>query len=182
MRVNLAGQRRFRHRPGNVVHQTAFLEQKHRRDGHDLVLSASSGFSSTLTRKIFRRPSYSAAISSKTGSLVLQGPHQEAQKSTRTGNCSSMICYLNSVSPIAGTLAMISPRNLLLRISLYPCPAFYNDLIWGKQFSSESHLRRSQKSTGKNNYYPNYSTNKNFVAFPGIMLFNYVLFSLQISF
>ena len=32
-----------------------------------------------------KRPSLSFAISSRTGAIILQGPHHEAQKSTRTG-------------------------------------------------------------------------------------------------
>src|SRR6266496_550242 len=34
---------------------------------------------------IVRRPSYFLPISSSTGATILQGPHQSAQKSTRTG-------------------------------------------------------------------------------------------------
>ena len=41
--------------------------------------------SSTLTFATVMRPSYSFAISSKTGERVLQGPHHSAQKSTKTG-------------------------------------------------------------------------------------------------
>ena len=42
-------------------------------------------FSSTLIFAIVMRPSYSFAISSKTGARVLHGPHHSAQKSTKTG-------------------------------------------------------------------------------------------------
>ena len=42
-------------------------------------------FSSTLTFAIVMRPSYSFAISSRTGARALHGPHHSAQKSTKTG-------------------------------------------------------------------------------------------------
>ncbi len=38
-----------------------------------------------LTLPIFTLPSYSAASSSSTGAIILQGPHHSAQKSTTTG-------------------------------------------------------------------------------------------------
>src|SRR6185437_1121012 len=46
---------------------------------------ASAGFSSTLTLTTFRAPARSAASCASTGSTILHGPHQGAQKSTRTG-------------------------------------------------------------------------------------------------
>ena len=44
-------------------------------------------FSSTLTFAIVMRPSYSFAISSRTGARVLHGPHHSAQKSTKNRLC-----------------------------------------------------------------------------------------------
>ncbi len=46
------------------------------------------GFSSTLSLAILTAPPYLTARSSMTGSMVLQGPHQGAQQSTRTEQAS----------------------------------------------------------------------------------------------
>ena len=43
------------------------------------------GLSSTLSFAIWSLPPCSAAISSSTGAIMLQGPHHSAQKSTSTG-------------------------------------------------------------------------------------------------
>ena len=48
-------------------------------------LGGISVFSSTLTFAMVIRPSYSFAISSRTGERTLHGPHHSAQKSTKTG-------------------------------------------------------------------------------------------------
>ena len=48
-------------------------------------LTAISLLSSTLILTILIFPSLSLDISSKVGARALQGPHQGAQKSTRTG-------------------------------------------------------------------------------------------------
>ena len=47
---------------------------------------ARSGASSTLTLAIRMDPACSAAISSRIGAIILQGPHHSAQKSTSTGS------------------------------------------------------------------------------------------------
>jgi len=46
---------------------------------------AVAGLWSTSSLTILALPSYSAASSSTVGAIVRQGPHQTAQKSTRTG-------------------------------------------------------------------------------------------------
>lgn len=43
------------------------------------------GFSSVFNFPIFTRPAYSEANSSMIGAIILHGPHQGAQQSTRTG-------------------------------------------------------------------------------------------------
>src|SRR5262249_10829651 len=48
-------------------------------------LLAASGFSSTSSLTTLSLPAYSLAISSRAGAIARQGPHQGAQKSTRTG-------------------------------------------------------------------------------------------------
>ena len=57
---------------------------------------------SVFTLAIFNLPSISPARSSKTGPIMIQGPHHGAQKSTRTGNSDSRIsfakfCFVTSI-------------------------------------------------------------------------------------
>src|SRR5690606_20618725 len=62
--------------------------------------SAVARFSSTLTLAIFTLPAYSSASSSRAGAIILQGPHQGAQKSTSTGSedCSTLASKSASVA------------------------------------------------------------------------------------
>src|SRR6185369_509596 len=46
---------------------------------------AVAGLASTSSLATVREPAFSPAISSRTGATILHGPHQVAQKSTRTG-------------------------------------------------------------------------------------------------
>ena len=56
--------------------------------------SAASGCcSSTLTLPIFTLPSYSSASSSRSGAIILHGPHHSAQKSTSTGVGDCKTCW-----------------------------------------------------------------------------------------
>ena len=50
-------------------------------DGQDLAGQAQTGTGKTAAflLAIFTRPSYSPAISSRTGAIILQGPHHSAQ-------------------------------------------------------------------------------------------------------
>src|SRR5688500_16971864 len=50
-----------------------------------LYFGAVTGLASTSSLTIFNLPAYSSANSSRTGAIILQGPHHCAQKSTRTG-------------------------------------------------------------------------------------------------
>ena len=60
--------------------------------------AAVSRLASTSTLQTFNRPSYSSAISSSTGAIILHGPHQLAQKSTRTGSLASKTSALKLAS------------------------------------------------------------------------------------
>src|SRR4051812_48392719 len=67
---------------------------------------AISGFSSTLSLVIVSWSPSSAAISSSTGAIILQGPHHSAQKSTSTGadeplTASSNVAVVRWVMPWA---------------------------------------------------------------------------------
>src|SRR5690606_3804610 len=50
-----------------------------------LYFGAVAGLASTSILQTFSLPAYSSASSSRTGAIILQGPHQVAQKSTSTG-------------------------------------------------------------------------------------------------
>src|SRR5690554_1009981 len=50
-----------------------------------LYLGAVASFSSIFNLAILTLPAYSSASTSSTGAIILQGPHQAAQKSTSTG-------------------------------------------------------------------------------------------------
>src|SRR4051812_30788080 len=57
---------------------------------------------------------FSAAISSSTGATILHGPHQVAQKSTRTGVLLDSTSAENE-SSVTATVALVSLMGLLLR-------------------------------------------------------------------
>src|SRR6266567_7302943 len=67
------------------------------------------GFSSTSTLAILSSPSFSPAISSRTGAIILQGPHQVAQKSTSTGvsDCKTSVSKVRSET-VKGLIPMNS--------------------------------------------------------------------------
>ena len=67
-------------------------------------LAAVTGFSSTLTLQILTRPLYSSASSSMIGPTARQGPHQGAQKSTRTGIFDFSTAELNVASVICSAI------------------------------------------------------------------------------
>ena len=75
-------------------------------------LGGISKFSSTLTFAMVMRPSYSFAISSKTGERALHGPHHSAQKSTKTG-CVEVI---TSAAKEASLTTLIYLRRSFCRI------------------------------------------------------------------
>src|SRR5437867_2391270 len=50
-----------------------------------LYLNERLWFSSTFTFPILTAPAFSRATSSRSGAIILQGPHHSAQKSTITG-------------------------------------------------------------------------------------------------
>src|SRR4051794_38986202 len=73
------------------------------------------GFASTSSLAMVSLPAYSSAICSSTGAIVLQGPHQSAQKSTRTGvslarTCSSKVASVTVMG--AFTVTLDSPLGL----------------------------------------------------------------------
>src|SRR5688500_10622659 len=77
------------------------------------------GFSSTSTLTTFSFPCCSDAISSTIGATILQGPHQAAQKSTRTGSVeeSTSAWKLVSVTGLAAPAIRVSPPvRLAIRI------------------------------------------------------------------
>src|SRR5260221_7376132 len=59
-----------------------------------------SGFSSMLSLATVTLPVISAAISSRAGAIILQGPHHSAQKSTRTGPGARSTSASNELSVI----------------------------------------------------------------------------------
>ena len=98
-----------------------------------------SGLSSTFTFTIFTRPSYSLAISSRTGPIARQGPHQGAQKSTRAGQSDfldkgikrvvigmdyiffvSHLSLLTSVISFAQGFFLMIKRSHPMRLDIYP--------------------------------------------------------------
>jgi hypothetical protein len=58
------------------------------------------GFSSMLSLAIRTLSWYSAAISSRMGAIILQGPHHSAQKSSRTGLSDFSTSWLNVASVV----------------------------------------------------------------------------------
>src|SRR4029078_11172805 len=66
--------------------------------------AAAFGFSSVLSLTI-RRSSRSGAISSRTGPITRQGPHQGAQKTKRNGRTDSMTSAWKLVSVTSGSAA-----------------------------------------------------------------------------
>src|SRR6266545_5646092 len=59
-------------------------------------LPAISGFSSVLSFITLTLPAYSVANSSMTGATIWQGPHQTAQKSTKT-TCADFITWASQL-------------------------------------------------------------------------------------
>jgi len=74
-------------------------------------LAGVCSFSSILILTTFRRPSNSAATSSKIGAIILHGPHQGAQKSNNTGTSDCKTSRSKSASPVCtiNSLLMIYP-------------------------------------------------------------------------
>src|SRR5437868_1324020 len=72
-----------------------------------LYLPATSPSSSTLTLRTLTRPAYSLASASTCGAIILQGPHQTAQKSTRTGRFDFSTCSSNSEVVTAVALLIV---------------------------------------------------------------------------
>src|SRR5690606_26357462 len=68
------------------------------------------GLSSMLILAMVTRPSISAAISSRAGAIILQGPHHSAQKSTRTGP----EAFKTSCSKVPSLVALVLMQT-------YPC-------------------------------------------------------------
>src|SRR3546814_5686317 len=68
------------------------------------------GLSSMLILATVTRPPISAAISSKAGAIILQGPHHSAQKSTRTGP----EAFKTSCSKVPSLVALVLMET-------YPC-------------------------------------------------------------
>src|SRR5579884_446786 len=85
---------------------------------------ASSGSSSTFTFKTLTRPAYSSASASTWGAIILQGPHQTAQKSTSTGTDDCRTCSSKSLEVTAAALLIVS--NLRIRNSSF---AFWDSLL-----------------------------------------------------
>src|SRR4030043_1544183 len=59
---------------------------------------AHSGFSSVFTFATIILPAFSLAIFSRVGAIILQGPHQGAQKSTITGTLELNTVFSNAAS------------------------------------------------------------------------------------
>src|SRR5579862_7400882 len=70
-------------------------------------------------------PACSAAISSRTGAIILHGPHHSAQKSTSTGTSAALTCSSNVLSSRATIVSLISTSRFLreLGTATSPCPA-----------------------------------------------------------
>src|SRR5262249_26473698 len=63
------------------------------------------GFLSTSTRTTFNLPLYSPEIWSTTGPYMRQGPHQVAQKSTKTGTWEDITSFWKESSVTSATAA-----------------------------------------------------------------------------
>src|SRR5690242_16517945 len=70
------------------------------------------GFSSMLIFATVTLPFMSAAISSRKGAIILQGPHHSAQKSTRTGFAARSTSASNELSVTLVVALMIPPRRM----------------------------------------------------------------------
>src|SRR5436309_5499964 len=77
-----------------------------------LYLTERLWFSSTLTFATLTASAFSRAISSSSGAIILQGPHQSAQKSTITGLslCITSRSKLDSSRLITAELSMASRK------------------------------------------------------------------------
>src|SRR5690349_11148183 len=64
------------------------------------------GLASTSIFATVSAPAFSAAISSRTGAIILHGPHQDAQKSTRTGVLLERTSCENE-SSVTATVALV---------------------------------------------------------------------------
>src|SRR5712664_1735246 len=74
------------------------------------------GFSSTLSLATRTRPAISAASSSMTGAIILQGPHHAAHASTRTGTGERSTSAENVASvTVTGRVSMDTGRDVLQR-------------------------------------------------------------------
>src|SRR5262245_32868389 len=74
---------------------------------------------SMLTLPILTRPSYSSASSSRTGAIILQGPHHSAQKSTRIGVDDSSTSF-EKLSCVK--LTIFKPAITVRIVPSYPLP------------------------------------------------------------
>src|SRR5207247_10139713 len=68
-------------------------------------------FSSTLTFATLNVPTFSRAISSSSGAIILHGPHHSAQKSTMTG----LSCRVTSRSKLDSLRLIIVELSMALR-------------------------------------------------------------------
>src|SRR5262249_12753990 len=95
------------------------------------------GLSSTLSFATLTLPACSDAISSRIGEIILQGPHQSAQKSTTTASVAAPISSSNVESvrvlmPSAisvGFLLVLFNRTLTAAPTLGSCQAFLRQLV-----------------------------------------------------
>src|SRR6201995_3401977 len=80
--------------------------------------AASSPSLSMFTFPTFAWPTLAVAISSTMGEIIRQGPHQGAQKSTRTGTSDLITSWskLAAVSSITFALAMMRAESAELEI------------------------------------------------------------------
>src|SRR5689334_15657877 len=74
------------------------------------------GFSSMLILATVTLPFISAAISSRKGAIILQGPHHSAQKSTRTGFAARSTSASNEPPVTLVVALMIPPRKTRERL------------------------------------------------------------------
>src|SRR5436305_2057250 len=80
-----------------------------------LYLNERLWFSSTLTFATLTDSAFSRAISSRSGAIILHGPHHSAQKSTSTG-CALLVTSLSKFASLIVTATEFS-MNVLRKIS-----------------------------------------------------------------
>jgi len=96
----------------DLIAQLAVLEKKQRRNRRILYLNERLWLSSTFTFAILTSPTFSRAISSSSGAIILHGPHHSAQKSTIIGlsSCVSSRSKFDSLSVIVAEFS-ITKKN-----------------------------------------------------------------------